>query len=420
MYTTLEHFLKYVKYDTQSRENADTVPSTPGQWDLAREMKRELEERGLENVNITEHAYVTGSIPSNITDRKVPAVGFIAHMDTATEASGKDVKARVEKNYDGGDVILNKDLDIKLSPKDFDFMKNYVGQDLVVTDGTTLLGADNKAGMAEIMGMVDYVLAHPEFKHGAIKVAFTPDEEVSELAKGLDIEKFGADFAYTLDGGPVGELCYENFNAASADIKIHGRSVHPGTAKGLMLSAVTLGHELLSMLPANETPATTEKYEGYYHCLQFNADCENAVLHFIIRDHDLNKFNARKKFIEKCVDFMRDKYGAERFELEIKDQYYNMADKIKDHMEIVDIALNAMRELNIEPNIIPMRGGTDGAALTWRGLPTPNLFTGGHNYHGRFEFIPVQAMELGTSMALKILELVAHRAGDAADHSCCA
>ena len=407
MYTTLEHFLKYVKYDTQSRENADTVPSTPGQWDLAREMVKELEERGLSDVNITEHAYVTGCIKSNIADKKVPAIGFIAHMDTATEASGKDVKARVEKNYQGGDVILNKDLNVVLSPNDFAFMKNYIGQDLVVTDGTTLLGADNKAGMAEIMGMVDYVLEHPEFKHGDIKVAFTPDEEVSELAKGLDIEKFGADFAYTLDGGPVGELCYENFNAASADIKIHGRSVHPGTAKGLMLSAVTLGHELLSMLPANETPATTEKYEGYYHCLEFKADCENAALHFIIRDHDLNKFNARKEFIKKCVDWMRDKYGAERFELEIKDQYYNMADKIKDHMEVVDMALNAMRELNIEPNIIPMRGGTDGAALTWRGLPTPNLFTGGHNYHGRFEFIPVQAMELGTSMALKILELAA-------------
>ena len=407
MYTTLEHFLKYVKYDTQSRENADTVPSTPGQWDLAREMVKELEERGLSDVNITEHAYVTGCIKSNIADKKVPAIGFIAHMDTATEASGKDVKARVEVNYQGGDVILNKDLNVVLSPNDFAFMKNYIGQDLVVTDGTTLLGADNKAGMAEIMGMVDYVLEHPEFKHGDIKVAFTPDEEVSELAKGLDIEKFGADFAYTLDGGPVGELCYENFNAASADIKIHGRSVHPGTAKGLMLSAVTLGHELLSMLPANETPATTEKYEGYYHCLEFKADCENAALHFIIRDHDLNKFNARKEFIKKCVDWMRDKYGAERFELEIKDQYYNMADKIKDHMEVVDMALNAMRELNIEPNIIPMRGGTDGAALTWRGLPTPNLFTGGHNYHGRFEFIPVQAMELGTSMALKILELAA-------------
>ncbi|MBR1603294.1 MAG: peptidase T [Synergistaceae bacterium] len=407
MYTTLEHFLKYVKYDTQSRENADTVPSTPGQWDLAREMVRELNDRGLSDVNITEHAYVTGCIKSNIADKKVPAIGFIAHMDTATEASGKDVKARVEVNYQGGDVILNKDLNVVLSPNDFAFMKNYIGQDLVVTDGTTLLGADNKAGMAEIMGMVDYVLEHPEFKHGDIKVAFTPDEEVSELAKGLDIEKFGADFAYTLDGGPVGELCYENFNAASADIKIHGRSVHPGTAKGLMLSAVTLGHELLSMLPANETPATTEKYEGYYHCLEFKADCENAALHFIIRDHDLNKFNARKEFIKKCVDWMRDKYGAERFELEIKDQYYNMADKIKDHMEVVDMALNAMRELNIEPNIIPMRGGTDGAALTWRGLPTPNLFTGGHNYHGRFEFIPVQAMELGTSMALKILELAA-------------
>ena len=407
MYTTLEHFLKYVKYDTQSRENADTVPSTPGQWDLAREMVKELNDRGLSDVNITEHAYVTGCIKSNIADKKVPAIGFIAHMDTATEASGKDVKARVEKNYQGGDVVLNKDLNVVLSPNDFAFMKNYIGQDLVVTDGTTLLGADNKAGMAEIMGMVDYVLEHPEFKHGDIKVAFTPDEEVSELAKGLDIEKFGADFAYTLDGGPVGELCYENFNAASADIKIHGRSVHPGTAKGLMLSAVTLGHELLSMLPANETPATTEKYEGYYHCLEFKADCENAALHFIIRDHDLNKFNARKEFIKKCVDWMRDKYGAERFELEIKDQYYNMADKIKDHMEVVDMALNAMRELNIEPNIIPMRGGTDGAALTWRGLPTPNLFTGGHNYHGRFEFIPVQAMELGTSMALKILELAA-------------
>ncbi|MBQ8693828.1 MAG: peptidase T, partial [Synergistaceae bacterium] len=307
MYTTLEHFLKYVKYDTQSRENADTVPSTPGQWDLAREMVRELNDRGLSDVNITEHAYVTGCIKSNIADKKVPAIGFIAHMDTATEASGKDVKARVEVNYQGGDVVLNKDLNVVLSPNDFAFMKNYIGQDLVVTDGTTLLGADNKAGMAEIMGMVDYVLEHPEFKHGDIKVAFTPDEEVSELAKGLDIEKFGADFAYTLDGGPVGELCYENFNAASADIKIHGRSVHPGTAKGLMLSAVTLGHELLSMLPANETPATTEKYEGYYHCLEFKADCENAALHFIIRDHDLNKFNARKEFIKKCVDWMRDK-----------------------------------------------------------------------------------------------------------------
>ena len=403
-FTTLEHFLKYVSYDTQSKEDADTVPSTPGQWDLAREMVKELEERGLKNVNISEHAYVTGTIPAN-SNKKIPAIGFITHMDTAMEASGKNVKPKVIKNYDGGDVILNQELNIILSPNDFPFMKNYVGNDLVVTDGTTLLGGDDKAGMAEVMGAVDWILSHPEFEHGEIKIAFTPDEEVSELASHLDIEKFGADFAYTLDGGSIGEISYENFNAASAVIKIHGRSVHPGSAKNLMLSAVTMGNELLNLLPANETPATTEKYEGYYHCLSFNGDTENAVLRFIIRDHDMKKFNARKKFIEKCVDWLRGKYGAERFELEIKDQYYNMIEKLRGNMQVVNLAMDAMKELNINPVIRPMRGGTDGAALSWRGLPTPNIFIGGHNYHGRFEFVSVQVMEKASELVIKILEL---------------
>ena len=408
MYSTLEHFLKYVTYDTQSKEDAGVVPSTPGQWDLAREMEKELKDRGLKDVSISEHAYVTATLPSN-SKKKLPAIGFIAHMDTATEASGKDVKARVVKGYDGGDVVLNEKLNVVLSPNDFPFMKKYVGQDLVVTDGTTLLGADNKAGMAEIMGAVDWMLEHPEFEHGDVKVAFTPDEEVSELASGLDIEKFGADFAYTLDGGPIGEVAYENFNAASAVVTIEGRAVHPGTAKGLMLNAVMLGHELLSLLPASETPATTEKYEGYFHCLGFEGETEKATLRFIIRDHDKQKFEARKKFMERCVKWLQDKYGADRFQLEMKDQYYNMAEKLKGHMDIVDTAVEAMKALDITPFFIPMRGGTDGAALSWRGLITPNLFTGGHNYHGRFEFIPVQVMEKATSMVLKILELYAKK-----------
>ena len=412
MYTTLEHFLKYVTYDTQSRENAGVVPSTPGQRVLAEEMERELRDRGLRDVTLTEQAYVTGTLPSNSkSKKKIPAVGFITHMDTATEASGKDVKPRVVKGYDGGDIVLNRELNVVLSPRDFPFMKDYVGQDLVVTDGTTLLGADNKAGMAEVMGAVDWLIEHPEFEHGDVKVAFTPDEEVGELAKGLDIEKFGADFAYTLDGGPVGEICWENFNAANATLKIEGRAVHPGTAKGLMLNAVMLGHEFLSLLPPAETPPFTEKREGFFHCLGFEGETERATLRFIIRDHDREKFEARKKFMEKCAAWMGDKYGPERFTLEMKDQYYNMADKLRGHEEVIDIPMTAMRELGIEPVVVPMRGGTDGAALSWRGLLTPNIFTGGHNYHGRFEFISVQAMERATDMALKILELVARRAG---------
>ncbi|MBQ6774195.1 MAG: peptidase T [Synergistaceae bacterium] len=404
MYTTLEHFLKYVTYDTQSNESSGQVPSTPGQWELARLMERELNERGLKNVSVSEYCYVTGTLPAN-TERKIPAIGFITHMDTAAEASGKDIKARIVKNYDGGDIILNEALNIVLSPQDFPFMKDYINHDLVVTDGTTLLGADDKAGMAEVMGAVDWLIAHPEIEHGDVKIAFTPDEEIGELARHLDIEKFAADFAYTIDGGAIGEISYENFNAARATLKIHGRSVHPGSAKGLMLSAVTMGNEFLLMLPPCDTPVATEKHEGFYHCLRFNADTENAELHFIIRDHDMNKFESRKKFFAKCVDWLRDKYGSERFELEMHDQYYNMLEKVKSHMNIVELPVRAMQELGITPHYEAIRGGTDGAALSWRGLITPNIFIGGHNYHGRFEFISVQVMEKATEVILNILEL---------------
>jgi tripeptide aminopeptidase len=424
MYSTLERFLKYVTYDTQSVDRAETVPSSLGQLTLAKVLGEELKTLGLQDVKVTDYAYVTASLPSNIQDpekkKKVPAIGFVAHIDTATEVTGKDVKPRVVKNYEGGDIVLNEGSKgsggsgrgerIVLSPKDFPYLENYKGQDIVVTDGTTLLGADNKAGIAEIIGGVDWLLQHPEIQHGDVKIAFTPDEEVGHLAKLLDIEKWGADFAYTLDGGPVGEVCYENFNAANAVVTVKGRAVHPGKAKGLMLNAVTMGQELNALFPPAETPETTEGYEGYYHCLSFQGTTESAVLKYIIRDHDTPRFQTRKKFMEKAVGWMQDKYGEDRFFLDMKDQYRNMADKVKEKKHVVDTALEAMGELGIEPNIIPMRGGTDGAALSWRGLVTPNLFTGGHNYHGRFEFIPVPSMEKATSMMLKILELYVRKA----------
>jgi tripeptide aminopeptidase len=418
VYPILERFLRYVTYDTQSVESVETVPSTPGQLALAKALGEELKALGLADAEVTEHAYVTATLPSNIKNsakkKKVPAVGFIAHIDTATEVTGKDVKPRVVKNYDGGDIVLRAasegEDEVVLSPKDFSYLADYKGQDIVVTDGNTLLGADDKAGIAEIVAGVEYLLRHPEIEHGDVKIAFTPDEEVGHLAKLLDIEKWSADFAYTLDGGPVGEICWENFNAAGAVVTIKGRAVHPGKSKGLMLNAVTMGQELNALFPPAETPATTEGYEGYYHCMSFQGTTESAALKYIIRDHDAPRFEARKKFMEKAVQWMRDKYGEDRFTLAMKEQYRNMADKLEGREYIAETALEAMRELGIEPQIIPMRGGTDGAALSWRGLITPNLFTGGHNYHGRFEFIPVQSMEKATATMLKILELYVRKA----------
>lgn len=409
MYSTLDRFLKYVTFDTQSVEGAQTVPSTPGQFELARCLATELKELGLADVKLSEHAYVTATLPAN-TDKKIPVIGFIAHMDTATEMSGKDVKPRIVKDYDGGDIVLNEAAGITLSPGDFPFMRECMGQDLVVTDGTTLLGADNKAGIAEIMGAVEYLLEHPEIEHGAVKIAFTPDEEVSHLAAFLDIEAFGADFAYTVDSGPVGEVCYENFNAALATVRVKGRAVHPGKAKDLMLNAIVMAQELCALFPPAETPEHTSGYEGYFHCLNFQGETEDATLKFLIRDHDATHFEERKAFMQRAVKWMRDKYGEDRFSLEIKEQYRNMAEKLAGRMDIVDTMIQAMRELGIEPKNIAMRGGTDGAALSWRGLPTPNFFTGGYNYHGRYEFIPVQAMEKATSVIIRILELYAAKA----------
>ncbi|MDR1885879.1 MAG: peptidase T, partial [Synergistaceae bacterium] len=381
----------------------------PGQLELARCLGEELRALGLDDVAVSEQAYVTASLPAN-SGRKIQSVGFIAHLDTATELTGRDVKPRIVAAYDGGDIVLN-DEGIVLSPDDFPFMKDCVGQDLVVTDGRTLLGADDKAGIAEIMGALDHLVHHPEIEHGCVKVAFTPDEEVGHLAKLLDLEAFGADFACTLDGGPVGEVSYENFNAAGATVEIKGRAVHPGKAKGLMLNAIMMGHELNALFPPAETPSATDGYEGYYHCLGFNGVTEEATLKYIIRDHDSERFEGRIEFMKRAVGWMKDKYGADRFTLTIKEQYRNMADVLRRCPDVLDIITNAMRELGIEPDVLPMRGGTDGAALTWRGLVTPNIFAGGYNYHGRYEFIPVQSMERATDMVLKILELCARRAG---------
>jgi tripeptide aminopeptidase len=409
MYSTADRFLKYVTFDTRSTQDSKTVPSTPGQFEFARHLAGELEALGLKDVKVSEHAYVTATLPGN-SKKKIPAVGFIAHMDTAAEFPGAGVKPRVVKNYDGNDIILNEAEGIVLSPREFPQIKDCVGLDLIVTDGTTLLGADNKAGIAEIMGAVEYLVSRPEIEHGDVKIAFTPDEEIGHLAAYLDIEAFGADFAYTIDSGPIGEVSYENFNAAKAEIHIKGRSVHPGTAKGLMVNAVLLAQEFIALFPPTETPATTEGYEGYFHCREVCGDVEDMTLKYLIRDHDRDAFLARKAFMERAVRWMQDKYGEERFSLSMSDEYYNMHDKIKDRMYIVDTMLEAMRELGIEPRITPMRGGTDGASLTSRGLNTPNFFTGGYNYHGRHEFIPIQSMERASDMVIKILDICARKA----------
>jgi tripeptide aminopeptidase len=410
MYSTVDRFLKYVTFDTRSAQDSKTVPSTPGQVGFARFLAGELKELGLSDVNLSSQAYVTAKLPGN-SKKKIPTVGFIAHMDTAAEFPGHGVKPRVVKDYDGGDIILNETEGVVLSPSDFPMMRDCKGLDLIVTDGTTLLGADNKAGIAEIIGAVEYLIAHPMIEHGDVAIAFTPDEEVGHLASALDLDAFGADFAYTLDGGPIGDVNYENFNAARAEVNIKGRSVHPGSAKGLMVNAVMLAHEFMGLFPPAETPAATERYEGYYHCREAHGDVEEMTLKYMIRDHDRESFAARKGFMERCVRWMREKHGQERFALSMSDEYYNMRDKLDGKAHVVDIMLDAMRELGIEPNVAPIRGGTDGAALTWRGLPTPNFFAGGYNYHGRHEFIPVQSMERASDMVIKILEICVRRAG---------
>ncbi len=388
-----ERFLHYVSFDTQSKDDEEQVPSTEKQRVLAEVLKRELEEMGASDVRMSENGYVYAVIPAT-TDKPVKALGFISHMDTAPAMSGTDVRPRIVENYGGGDIVLNEEKQIVMRVKDFPGMADCVGKDLIVTDGTTLLGADDKAGVAEIMEMAEFFLSHPEIPHGKICIGFTPDEEVGRGADFFDVEGFGADVAYTVDGGPIGELEYENFNAASGKVEINGRGVHPGSAKGSMINALLVGMEFQSLLPVFENPMYTEGYEGFFHLDQFRGDVESAHMEYIIRDHDREKFEKKKELFEAAAAYLNRKYGEGTVVVKLKDSYYNMKEKIEpENLYLIDIAGEAMKALGIAPQVTPIRGGTDGARLSYMGLPCPNLCTGGYNFHGKYEFIPVQSID---------------------------
>ncbi len=395
----VERFKRYIAIDTRSDENSQTCPSTKGQLELGALLVKELKELGLEDAKQDENGYVYATLKSNM-DKKVPTIGFIAHLDTSPDMDGKCTNPQII-TYEGGDIKLNEEYSITV--KEFPFLKDLVGKELITTDGTTLLGADDKAGIAAIMDAVEYLVTHPEIKHGDVKIAFTPDEEIGRGADLFDVEGFGADFAYTIDGGPLGELEYENFNAASAKIQIQGKNVHPGTAKNIMINALRIAMELESMLPVNEKPEYTEGYEGFYLLTDLSGTVDKAIMKYIIRDHSKEKFEHKKQYMKDVVDFLNKKYGN-IIDIEIQDSYYNMKEKIEPHMEIIELAKKSMEELNITPIIKPIRGGTDGANLSYKGLPCPNLFTGGYNYHGRFEFIPTESMKLASQLIVKIVE----------------
>ncbi len=405
----IERFTSYVKIDTQSNEDNETCPSTEGQWILAKQLVEELKEIGMTDVSIDENCYVMATLPAN-TDKNVETIGFLAHLDTATDFTGKNVKPQIVEAYDGKDIILNQEKNIVLSPNEYPNLKNYHGQTLITTDGTTLLGADNKAGIAEIMTAMDYLIKHPEIKHGKIRVAFTPDEEIGRGPHKFDVEAFGADYAYTVDGGPLGELQFESFNAAAAKVTIKGNNVHPGTAKNTMVNSIKIAMAFHYRLPADQAPEFTEGYEGFYHLLSLNGDTESSQLYYIIRDHDREAFEQKKAFISQLVDEFKQKYGEQSILLEMTDQYYNMRDQIEPVRHIVDIAAEAMKELDIEPVIEPIRGGTDGSQLSYMGLPTPNIFTGGENFHGKFEFVSVDHMIKAVETIVKISSLYEERA----------
>lgn len=402
--TVVDRFLKYVKFDTESSTETGTTPSTPGQMVLARELEKELHEMGLEDISLDEKGYIMATLPAN-TDKKVPTIGFVAHMDTSPDLTGKDVNPQIVKNYDGKDIILNKELNIVLSPNDFPEMQDYVGQDLIVTDGKTLLGADDKAGIAEILTAIKYLKDHPEIKHGKIRIGFTPDEEIGAGADYFDVEKFGCEWAYTMDGGPIGELEYENFNAAGVKINIQGRSVHPGYAKDKMVNALVVANKLAYLLPSNERPEHTTGYEGFYHLTNISGTVDAATVGYIIRDHDREIFEKRKKVMLDTIAFINKLY-PDSTTVEIKDQYYNMREKVEPVKHVVDLAFEAMTAVGVTPIVKPIRGGTDGARLSFMGLPCPNIFAGGHNFHGRYEFVPIQSMEKAVQVIVKIAELV--------------
>jgi tripeptide aminopeptidase len=394
----------YVKVDTQSNADSTTCPSTPGQLTLANILVEELKSIGMEEVTIDENGYVMATLPSN-TEKALPTIGFLAHVDTATDFTGAKVNPQVVEYYDGQDLVLNEYLHIILSPKSFPELAGYIGHTLITTDGTTLLGADNKAGITEIMTAMNYLIQHPEIKHGKVRVAFTPDEEIGRGPHKFDVAKFNAQFAYTVDGGPLGELQYESFSAAGAKITVNGRNVHPGTAKGKMVNSAKIAMELNSLLPVESAPEYTEGYEGFYHLISFHGDVEQTKLSYIIRDFDRENFQARKAILEGIVNKLKEKYGQETIVLEMEDQYYNMREKIEPVKEIVDIAYQAMKNLDIEPIIQPIRGGTDGSQLSYMGLPTPNIFTGGENFHGKYEYISVDNMIKATKVIVEITRL---------------
>ena len=404
----IERFISYVKVDTQSNEDNEACPSTPGQMILANMLVKELNEIGMEDVTIDENGYVMATLPAN-TDKQIPTIGFLAHIDTATDFTGTDVKPQIFENYAGDELTLNQKLQIILSPTYYPNLTNYVGHTLITTDGTTLLGADNKAGIAEIMTAIDYLLKHPEIKHGKVRVAFTPDEEIGRGPHKFDVAAFQADFAYTVDGGPLGELQYESFNAAAAKITFKGNNVHPGTAKAKMVNSTKIAMAFNNKLPSKEAPEFTEGYEGFYHLLSVTGDVEETKLHYIIRDHDKLQFQARKEKIIEIVDEFKAVYGQEMIILELNDQYYNMKDKIEPVKYIVDVAYQAMKNLDIQPIVEPIRGGTDGSQLSYMGLPTPNIFTGGENFHGKFEFISVENMVKATNTVIEITKLFEER-----------
>lgn len=399
-----ERFLNYTKFDTQSSEESESVPSTAKQLVFAEYLKKELEDEGLSDVEMDDKGYIYATLKSNIKD-KVPTIGFIAHYDTSPDCSGENVQAQIINNYTGCDILLSAEDSIVLSPKKFPELLQHVGEDLIVTDGHTLLGADDKAGIAEIVQAMCYLRDHKEIKHGDIRVAFNPDEEIGMGAHHFDVEKFGCEWAYTMDGGDVGELEFENFNAASAKVSIKGISVHPGYAKDKMVNANRLAVEFASMLPADETPETTEDYQGFFHLIGLKGCTEGAQLSYIIRDHDRKKFEARKDFIEECVAKMNEKYGEGTVTAEVKDQYYNMKEKIDPQMHVIDLVLKAMQECGVAPKVKPIRGGTDGAQLSFKGLPCPNIFAGGVNFHGPYEFISIQSMQKAMDVVVKICEL---------------
>lgn len=398
----IERLIRYAKIDTQSDFENDATPSTPGQWDLLAELEKEMKNIGLEEVEVDDHGYLFGTLPSN-TEEQRPVIGFLAHVDTATDFTGKGVNPQRIEKYDGKDISLNDKVTMKTG--DFPALRNYVGHTLITTDGTTLLGADNKAGIAEIMTAMEYLIEHPEIEHGKIRVGFTPDEEIGRGPHKFDVARFGADYAYTMDGGPLGELQYESFNAASAKLTVHGTSVHPGSAKNKMVNAITVATRFQAEMPSDEVPEKTEGYEGFIHLNNFNGSVEQAVLQYIVRDFDKDKFEAKKRHMEQVATALQKEFGEQAIELELEDQYYNMREKIEPVMEIVDQAEQAMKTLGLSPDIIPVRGGTDGSQLSYMGLPTPNIFTGGENYHGKFEFISAENMEKATQVIVEVAKI---------------